>query len=194
MEYSKDLRSSIGRFRKVILLSILALLTTAILIGVMIYINGQGSRRAITEAEIKKEKAFIAQYHENETKYENEFGQLAQPVKKDEIEYIQNELIQRAKSYQLAVNSVTRISSSAQSKPNNANSKASAAAAPAPTMAGIEYEINFTGPWESSVRYIRDMQVGSGLLSIRSLNMKHSSTSDLLVETAIRYKIYLEEG
>jgi hypothetical protein len=169
-----------------------ALMVFFLFIASLFYVSGQGSRLAITENEIGKEKEFISQYQKEEQLYREEFGNFAQPVKKTEIEKIQNDLIQKTKNYQLDVTSLNNIASTV-STPNPAPAGANAGDKPTKTAPdGVEFEMGFVGTWEMSVKYIEELQKGSGLLSIRTFSMKPRPNAANLVETSLRYKIYLE--
>ena len=165
-------------------------------IGSLFYISGQGSRLTITEEEIAKEKGFIAQYRQEELAYQSEFGSFAQPVKKNEIEIIQNDFIQKTKNYGLNVTSLNYIASVAPPPPPKTNPSTNTTEQIQPrVIEGVEFEMGFVGTWEKSVAYIQELQKGSGLLSIRNFSMKPKSSTNgasNLIETSLRYKIYLE--
>jgi hypothetical protein len=171
-----------------------ALAVFVLFIGSLFYISGQGSRLTITENEIGKEKEFISQYRREEQLYRDEFGTFAQPVRKNEIEKIQNDLIQKTKNYQLDVISLNNIAStvSVQNPAATANANANGDKTTKATVDGVEFEMGFVGTWEMSVKYIQELQKGSGLLSIRNFSMKPRPNTANLVETSLRYKIYLE--
>lgn len=167
-----------------------------IFIGSLFYISGQGSRLTITKEEIAKEKGFIEQYRQDEQAYQSEFGAFAQPVKKNEIEIIQNDLIQKTKNYGLNVASLNYIASVAPPAPPKTNPSTNTTEQTQPKIIeGVEFEMGFVGTWENSVSYIQELQKGPGLLSIRNFSMKPKSSTNgasNLIETSLRYKIYLE--
>jgi hypothetical protein len=168
-----------------------ALAVLVLFIGSLFYISGQGSRFTITENEIAKEKEFISQYRKEEQAYQDQFGIFAQPIKKNEIEKLQNDLIQKTKNYGLSVSSLNNVPSTApasnpSSKPANGNKDQTT------VSDGVEFEMGFVGTWEASVKYIQELQKSSGLLSIRNFSMKPKSNTTNLIETSLRYKIYLE--
>jgi hypothetical protein len=174
---------------KILALGIFAVL---LLIGItqsVLYLTGQGGQAVLTEQEIQKDKDFINQYKRDESAFNMDTMSQAQPVSKREIDSIQNDLLQKTKNYQLNVTSINNIPAPVASN-KNINNKTQVQEKNV-TIDGMEYEIAFSGTWESTVRYIRDMQRGSGLLSIRSLSMKPKQSSDL-IETSLKYKIYLQ--
>lgn len=144
---------------------------------------------AITEAEIKKENDFINQFTKEERNYKSEHGYLSQPVSQKDIERIQNELIQRTQNYQLHVTSVNRLPTPAIQLDSKKTDKTPSATQVAK---GVEYELSFTGTWEMTARYLQDLQNSTNLITIRSLAMKPKQNANALIDTVIKYKIYLE--
>lgn len=187
-EYWERIKKDHSQYRtKIIALFAASILLTSVFIGSIVYVNGQGSRMAITEAEIQKENDFINKFIQEERQYKINNGYLAQPVAQSDVERIQNELIQRAKNYQLNVTSVNRLPTPAASADNKKTDKT-----PTLTSKGIEYEIGFSGTWEMTARYLQELQNNNSLITIRSLAMKSKQGANAVIDTVIKYKIYIE--
>lgn len=144
----------------------------AVFLASLTFISGQGSRMSITENEIKREKDFINQYNAEESKFKKEHGSFTRLASRNEIEKIQNELIQKTKEYHLDVDSVQSIQSADKH--------------------GVDFEMGFTGDWEMTVKYIRQLQESAGLISILSCSMNPKLSAGNLLETKLKYKIYVE--
>lgn len=173
--------------------SIVCLLLTAGFIASMMYINGQGSRAAITEQEITNEQNFINQYKTEERKLKSEYGYLSEPVEANQVERVQNDILQKLKGFQLNISTIMKnknvVSKQVNAAKGNNAVKQPAQAAATPTNE-VAYELTFSGNWENTVRYIQQMTFGTGLLSIDSVSIKPKSNSPDL-DTTIKYTIYL---
>jgi len=192
VEFFNRLRTDQEERTKIAGLAFFAVLITVVFIGAITYINGQGSRLAITEAEIQKETDYISNYRTEDRKFRMEYGIFSQPIKKNELEFIQNELIERAKSYQLSVDSVNRLTTFTMQPLKQGGIRPQEENQALPQPNGVEYEIKFSGSWQMVVLYIQDLQTGSGLISILSLDMKPKPDNGNVLDIVVKYKIYLE--
>lgn len=192
IEFFDYLRADQEGRTKIIGLAFIALLTTIVFIGAVSYINEQSRRLAITEAEIQQQTDFIAHYHNEDRKFKMEYGMVAQQVDKNEVEFIQNALIQKAKSYHLSVHSINRLTAFTSQSLKQGEKRPTGEKQTPSAPYGVEYEIKFSGSWQMAVRYIQDLQTDNGLISILSLAIKPKSDNGNVLDTVVKYKIYLE--
>jgi len=55
---------------------------------------------------------------------------------------------------------------------------------------GLEFEVTFTGAWESTMMFVENFKLNDVLLSVRSLKLDMDETGK--IRTVMRYKIYLK--
>lgn len=159
--------------------------------GSLLYINGQGSRAAITEQEIIKEQAFVNQYKNEERKLKMDYGYLAEPTEANQVEKVQNELLQKLKGFQLTIGTITKSKTVAKSDPNQPKPEEGTKKIAATITDELEYELTFSGTWENTVTYIQQMQSSAGLLAVQNVSMKPKANETALLDTSIKYTIYL---
>jgi hypothetical protein len=186
--------SDAGKYKKHIgILFVCTLFSLFSFVYLLNYWSGQGSRMAITQEEVAKEMEYIRQYKANVNDFTQQNAGAALPVSRGEVETVQNNLLQKAKSYQLNVTLINTLQNQAATVKETKPSPAAADQKPAENIPdGIEYELGFTGNWEGTVKYLREMVLNPGLISIRSVAMKPNQSNSQMLETNIKYKVYFQ--
>lgn len=135
--------------------------------------------------EVTTKTAFIARTKDEVNRFNQKYAQAARPIKKEDVDFLQNNLIAKMAEFKLDVTAVRTLPQVAQTQPQTGNS-GQQKAPPGPD--GVEIEAAVTGTWENTMKYLYFMQNNTDLIILRTIRME--STPDEIVKTTYKYKIY----
>ncbi len=174
--------------KKEVLTSVLLIV---VLIAVVVFSHQQKviqTTRANAEREQRKEiSQKLEHYRQNERNLQNKInGQTPRPIRADQIDEVQKEILAKMKKDGLDVQTLNRLIPAIDPKQKQAADK----------KPGIkkqehpDFEATVVGSWEATVKNLYEMERQSFLVNVRSVKMEAQSTGAGM-RTTFRYRVYV---